>query len=167
MLKAQSSDDLLYNLHELRPADAVRSFRRSIIEDYPEDGCAYCGRKTNKWTLDHIIPKSKGGPTRRWNLIRCCARCNGNKSDTDLLPWYRPQLFWAEHRENSVFDWMRENAAMDAMFTLEESLRDGQLDRDALAEVIDATCPKLTPNVYWDEYCELNPSSAECLIYDV
>lgn len=56
---------------------------------------------------------------------------------------------------------------MDAMFVLEESLRDGDLDRDALAEVIGATSPKTSPASYWDEYCELNPSNAECLLYDV
>lgn len=164
MLKAQSSDDLLFHLHSLKKSDAVRSFRRSIIEDYPDEGCAYCGRRTNKWTLDHIVPKSKGGPTRRWNLVRCCSHCNGNKSDTDLLPWYRPKLFWNEDRENTVFNWMRENANIDAMFKLEESLRDGDLDSESLSEIVNETEPRET---FWDRYCEENPSELECLIYDV
>ena len=164
---AQSSEDLLYNLHEIRPKDAIRSFRKRCIHDYPGDKCAYCGMPATSWTLDHIIPRSKGGPTRRWNLARCCARCNGNKSHYDLLPWYRPQLFWTEDRENAVFTWMRENASMDSILKLEEALREGYLDTEALAEVCDATSPKSTTNVYWDEYCELYPSSPECLIYDV
>lgn len=159
----QSSDDLLYNMQELRPSDAVRSFRRSIIEDYPGDRCAYCGRKTNKWTLDHIIPKSKGGVTRRWNLIRCCSRCNGNKSDNDLLPWYRPQRFWDEDRENTLFHWMRENSTMDAMSALEESLRKGNLNDEALEEIKASDKHRLN---FWDSYCEVYPSEPECLIYD-
>lgn len=166
MLKAQSSDDLLYNLHELRPSDAVRSFRRSIIEDYPSKGCCYCGRPAKKWTLDHIIPRSKNGPSRRWNLAKCCTRCNGNKSNFDLLPWYRPQLFWSEDRESTVFSWMRENATMDAMLVLEESLRDGIIDSKALAEVVHATAMKRDHQSYWDNYCLMDPSAPECLIYD-
>ena len=106
MRVAQSSDELLFQLHEIRPKDAVKSFRRSIIEGYPGDVCAYCGRPATSWTLDHIIPKSKGGPTRRWNLARCCSHCNGNKGSHDLLPWYRPQLFWEEDRENTLFQWI-------------------------------------------------------------
>jgi len=167
MLKAQSSDDLLYNLHEIRPRDAVRSFRKSIIEDYPSKGCCYCGMHARSWTLDHIIPRSKGGPTRRWNLSKCCTRCNGNKSNLDLLPWYRPQMFWTEDRENTVFSWMRDNASMDAMLVLEEALREGVLDTDALADVCEATSPSKPAENFWDEYCGLYPSDPECLIYDV
>ena len=165
MRVAQSSDELLFQLHEIRPKDAVKSFRRSIIEDYPGDVCAYCGRPATSWTLDHIIPKSKGGPTRRWNLARCCSHCNGNKGSLDVLPWYRPQLFWTENRENTLFEWMRFNSNMDdAMIALEHSLREGTLDKEALEELKNHKEPKKT---YWDSYCAVYPSEPECLIYDV
>ena len=165
MRVAQSSDELLFQLHEIRPKDAVKSFRRSIIEDYPGDVCAYCGRPATSWTLDHIIPKSKGGPTRRWNLARCCSHCNGNKGSLDVLPWYRPQLFWTENRENTLFEWMRFNSNMDdAMIALEHSLREGTLDKEALEELKNKKEPKKT---YWDSYCAAYPSEPECLIYDV
>lgn len=163
MRKAQSPNDLLFNLSELRPKDAVKSFRRSIIEEYPGDRCAYCGAPATSWTLDHIIPKSKGGPTRRWNLARCCSRCNGNKGSADLLPWYRPQSFWDWDREETLFNWMRDNSSMDAMIALEESLREGTLNKEALDEL------KGVPEKpsFFDTYCELYPSEPECLIYDV
>ena len=165
MRVAQSSDELLFQLHEIRPKDAVKSFRRSIIEGYPGEVCAYCGRPATSWTLDHIIPKSKGGPTRRWNLARCCSHCNGNKGSHDLLPWYRPQLFWEEDRENTLFQWMRHNVTMDdAMIALEHSLREGTLDKEALEELKNHKEPKKT---YWDSYCAAYPSEPECLIYEV
>ena len=167
MLVAQSSADLLYNLHEIRPKDAIRSFRKAVIHDYPGDRCAYCGSPATSWTLDHIIPKSKGGPTRRWNLARCCTKCNGNKSNLDLLPWYRPQLFWAEDRENTVFDWMRENASMDAMLVLQDAIMEGVIDHQALSEVVEATKPKMTREAYWDRFCSAEPWAPECLIYDI
>lgn len=161
MRKAQSPNDLLFNLSEIRPKHAVKRFRKSIIEDYPGDRCAYCGRPATSWTLDHIIPKSKGGPTRRWNLARCCAYCNGRKSNHDVLPWWRPQEMWDQTRETVLFDWMRYNSDMDAMITLEKSLREGTLDNEALEEL-----KKPDENNFFDQYCELYPSEPECLIYD-
>lgn len=161
MRKAQSPNDLLFNLSEIRPKHAVKRFRKSIIEDYPGDRCAYCGRPATSWTLDHIIPKSKGGPTRRWNLARCCAHCNGSKSNIDVLPWWRPQYIWDEFREETLFSWMRENSNIDAMIALENSLREGTLDQDALEEL-----KRPEPTNFFDSYCDLYPSEPECLIYD-
>ena len=161
---AQSPNDLLFNLSEIRPKHAVKRFRKAIIEDYPGERCAYCDRKATSWTLDHVIPKSKGGPTRRWNLVRCCAECNGRKSNHDLLPWYRPQYFWNQNLENTLFEWMRYNSSMDdAMIALEHSLREGTLDKEALDELKNQKPEK--PN-FFDGYCELYPSEPECLIYD-
>ena len=163
MLRAQSPNDLLFNLTSLRRKDAVKSFRRSIIDDYPTSGCAYCGRSMKNWTLDHIVPRSKGGPTRRWNLAKCCSRCNGAKGSIDVLPWYRPQLFWDAYREDTLFQWMRFNASMDdAMNALEQSLREGTVDKEALAEL---TQKKEKFN-FWENFCNENPSEKECLIYE-
>ena len=161
---AQSPHDLLFNLTEIRPKHAVKRFRKAILEDYPGDRCAYCGRKATSWTLDHIIPKSKGGPTRRWNLSRCCAQCNGSKSNRDVLPWWRPQTIWDSHREETLFDWMRYNSNMDdAILALENSLREGTLDKEALEELKGAKDPQPS---FFDKYCEENPWEKECLIYE-
>jgi len=166
MQVAQSPNDLLFNLTELRPKHAIKRFRKSIIQDYPGERCAYCGSPATSWTLDHIIPKSKGGPTRRWNLARCCSHCNGSKSNIDVLPWWRPKTIWDELREETLFSWMRENSSVDAsaMIALEESLKKGTLDVDALHELKN---PKPTREEYWDSYCALHYDAPECLIYDV
>ena len=42
--------------------------------------CQYCGR-TGNLTIDHIIPKSKGGEDIWENVVACCIRCNNKKSD--------------------------------------------------------------------------------------
>jgi hypothetical protein len=49
---------------------------------YKRDGheCVYCGSKRNL-TIDHIIPKSKGGQNTWMNLITCCSSCNRMKGD--------------------------------------------------------------------------------------
>lgn len=49
---------------------------------YRRDGhkCAYCASVDNL-TLDHIIPKSRGGQNSWENLVTCCKRCNSIKDD--------------------------------------------------------------------------------------
>jgi len=163
---AQSPNDLLFNLTEIRPKHAVKRFRKAILEDYPGKGCAYCGResKGNLYTLDHIVAKSRGGPNRRWNLARCCAQCNGSKSNKDVLPWWRPQTIWNSNREAILFDWMRYNSTMDdAILALEHSLREGTLDKEALDELKGAKDPQPS---FFDQYCKETPWEKECLIYE-
>ncbi len=41
--------------------------------------CAYCGAVTRHLTLDHIIPRSRGGKTTFENCVGCCAPCNNKK----------------------------------------------------------------------------------------
>lgn len=50
--------------------------------------CFYCGEQLtwNSKTVDHVIPKSKGGPHRSWNLVISCSRCNQKKDDSDPTP---------------------------------------------------------------------------------
>lgn len=45
--------------------------------------CAYCGGKLTRRTatLDHVVPKSKGGHATRENQVAACLRCNGMKAD--------------------------------------------------------------------------------------
>jgi len=48
--------------------------------------CAYCGISLDsaRFTLDHIIPRSKGGTSHISNLVACCESCNRRKWDRDL-----------------------------------------------------------------------------------
>jgi 5-methylcytosine-specific restriction endonuclease McrA len=43
--------------------------------------CAYCGRSDIPLTIDHIIPKAKGGTDSWENLICACTICNNKKGD--------------------------------------------------------------------------------------
>ena len=42
--------------------------------------CQFCGSTTNL-TIDHIIPKSKGGEDDWENLTTACIKCNNKKGD--------------------------------------------------------------------------------------
>ena len=73
-----SPNDLMYNLLSLTASDAKRQWREEI---FMRDGrqCQYCG-STDNLTIDHIIPRSKGGA--RWDSNNCttaCRSCNQAK----------------------------------------------------------------------------------------
>lgn len=49
--------------------------------------CAYCEGPGD--TVDHVVPRSKGGITSWENCVACCVRCNSRKGDRLLseLGW--------------------------------------------------------------------------------
>lgn len=49
--------------------------------------CAYCGRRAE--TIDHVIPRSRGGAHAWENCVASCMRCNHSKSDrlVEELGW--------------------------------------------------------------------------------
>jgi 5-methylcytosine-specific restriction endonuclease McrA len=53
--------------------------RRAV---FARDGwaCQYCGSRSNL-TVDHVIPRSKGGLSSWENIVASCAPCNRRKGD--------------------------------------------------------------------------------------
>ena len=43
--------------------------------------CQYCGSRSNL-TVDHVVPRSKGGPSTWDNIVASCAPCNRRKGDS-------------------------------------------------------------------------------------
>ena len=54
--------------------------------------CVYCGAKAD--TVDHVLPRSRGGDHSWENCVACCSTCNHRKGDKSLaeLGW---SLRWA------------------------------------------------------------------------
>ena len=55
----------------------IAIFRRDEFQ------CQYCSKKgtAKDLTLDHIMPKSKGGSQSAQNLVTACIKCNGRKAN--------------------------------------------------------------------------------------
>ena len=65
-----------------RPRPVAKVSRRGIyVRDNYE--CQYCG-SGHDLTLDHVVPKRMGGNDSWENLVACCRKCNGRKSDKPL-----------------------------------------------------------------------------------
>src|SRR5258705_7156873 len=43
--------------------------------------CQYCGGIRGTLTIDHVVPRSRGGPSSWDNIVTCCAPCNRRKGD--------------------------------------------------------------------------------------
>ncbi len=64
------------------PLSKIVSHRPSKAMIYKRDNnsCQYCG-STRHLTIDHVIPKSKGGSEEWTNLVVACSTCNTKKGD--------------------------------------------------------------------------------------
>lgn|SRR5690606_3843634 len=62
-----------------RPYKSVVMNRQNIFKR-DQGTCQYCGAREHL-TLDHVIPKSKGGKSHWDNLVTACQRCNSIKGD--------------------------------------------------------------------------------------
>jgi len=58
--------------------------------------CQYCGHQANGLTVDHVIPRSRGGESDWENIVAACAPCNrrkGNRTphEARMHPTNRPK----------------------------------------------------------------------------
>ncbi|HTJ25943.1 MAG TPA: HNH endonuclease [Candidatus Limnocylindria bacterium] len=64
-----------------RPMQKVALTKKNVLlrDDYT---CQYCGLKGERMmTVDHVLPRSKGGPSTWENLVCACMRCNNRKNN--------------------------------------------------------------------------------------
>ncbi|GAC1392251.1 MAG: HNH endonuclease [Vulcanimicrobiaceae bacterium] len=78
-MKMPSIIRMLYYIK--RPMQKVALTKKNILlrDDYT---CQYCGvRRDRLMTVDHVHPKSKGGPSTWENLVCACMYCNNRKNN--------------------------------------------------------------------------------------
>ena len=66
-----------------RPRPKVKLSRREIFhrDHYT---CQYCGSRVKDLTIDHVIPRHKGGKHTWENLVSACRTCNHRKGGKTL-----------------------------------------------------------------------------------
>jgi 5-methylcytosine-specific restriction endonuclease McrA len=77
------------------PRSAQRKISRRAL--FARDGwrCQYCG-SSGRLTLDHVVPRSRGGASVWENVVASCAPCNLRKGDrlpdeVDMHPFVKPR----------------------------------------------------------------------------
>lgn len=66
--------------YEKLPKQTVKFNRRNIFaRDHNQ--CQYCGKRfpTSELSLDHVVPRSQGGPSSWDNIVCACVECNVRK----------------------------------------------------------------------------------------
>lgn len=64
-----------------RPRQRVALTKKNVLirDDYT---CQYCGTHGERlMTVDHVTPRSRGGPSTWENLVCSCIRCNNRKNN--------------------------------------------------------------------------------------
>lgn len=92
-LVAQDQVSSLRTVRQLYPRPVVIRLQRYVRVPYrgialtrqnvmrrDRHRCQYCG-STKSLTIDHLVPRSRGGQSTWNNLITACARCNSRKGD--------------------------------------------------------------------------------------
>jgi 5-methylcytosine-specific restriction endonuclease McrA len=78
-MKLPSIIRMLYYIR--RPMQKVALTKKNVLirDDYE---CQYCHIRGEKlMTVDHVLPKSRGGPSTWENLVCACMRCNNRKNN--------------------------------------------------------------------------------------
>lgn len=93
------------------PEVRVTAQQKRAIAKRALDCCEYCRSQARfsmqSFSIEHIVPLQKGGPTTLENLALSCQGCNGHKSiktegrdpvSRDLVPLYNPRIHrWKDH----------------------------------------------------------------------
>ena len=89
-------------LEDLCPKLRNRRWRKSLHE-FTGNSCIYCGK--NSESIDHILPRSRGGLSTTDNCVPACLSCNGSKTDNNAFEWYRKQRFYDPRRSMAIRAW--------------------------------------------------------------
>jgi 5-methylcytosine-specific restriction endonuclease McrA len=87
-------------LNYVRFTSSPLKLNRKRLYRRDDNQCVYCGSKKGL-TIDHVLPKSRGGKNTWSNLVTCCSPCNlkkGNRTPEEAgmklrTKPYEPSIF--------------------------------------------------------------------------
>lgn len=85
-----------------RPFKEVPLTRKNVLAR-DHNKCQYCGR--NGDTVDHIVPRSRGGPNSWTNCVCACGECNRRKNNR--TPREAGMALLSKPRRPSHLPWLR------------------------------------------------------------
>ena len=74
-----------------REKEKARSLRRTHWWNRKIQGglCYYCHRKVGReqLTMEHVVPLSRGGKSKKGNIVPACKECNNKKRSLLPIEW--------------------------------------------------------------------------------
>jgi len=110
-LKIKIPKVIVLLLYDKLPRRMVKFSRKNIFER-DNFTCQYCGKKPpnrkaalkwmerNELSLEHILPRSKGGKTTWSNVVTACSKCNSKKGSSTL-----EEIGWRLRKEPKAPEW--------------------------------------------------------------
>ena len=103
---------LLYLIKRVHPVAKLTRKELFMRDNYT---CQYCGKQSRELTIDHVIPRHRGGPHRWENLVSACKACNHRKGGrspheanmTLLSEPHQPRVsryYWVHQHLNGTYD---------------------------------------------------------------
>jgi 5-methylcytosine-specific restriction endonuclease McrA len=103
---------LLYLIKRVHPVAKLTRKELFMRDNYT---CQYCGKQSRELTIDHVVPRHRGGPHRWENLVSACKSCNHRKGGrnpdearmTLLSEPRQPRVsryYWVHQHLNGTYD---------------------------------------------------------------
>jgi len=82
--------------------DRVAFNKKNILR---RDGyaCQYCNRRGDRLTVDHVLPRSRGGETTWTNVVAACLKCNLRKGNRPVHPRFLFSVHLLRHPHAGSF----------------------------------------------------------------
>ena len=107
---------LFYMVKRPRPQRKLTRFEIFNRDQYT---CQYCGKQTRQLTIDHVIPRYRGGKHTWENMVSACIPCNRRKAGRTpgeahmklLRPPYPPRdyhrFYIPHHYPQTCHEWLK------------------------------------------------------------
>jgi 5-methylcytosine-specific restriction enzyme A len=84
-------DDTIDEQHIRKEKQKARELKRSTwwLNRIQAGVCYYCNKEVGRanLTMDHIVPLSRGGKSRKGNIVPACKECNNRKKYLLPIEW--------------------------------------------------------------------------------
>lgn len=84
-------DEIIDEEQIKKEKEKARELRRSSwwLNRIQEGVCYYCNKEVGRanLTMDHIVPLSRGGKSKKGNIVPACKECNNKKKYLLPIEW--------------------------------------------------------------------------------